>query len=54
MNIKQTRKEMKLSTAEFGELAGVGARTVESWEQGRRKPSKAAQMLLNKLVKKGK
>ena len=51
MNIKQTRKDMKLSTAEFGELLGVSGRTIEHWEQGR-KPNKSALMLLSELIKK--
>jgi len=50
--IQQTRKQMKLKTAEFGKLIGVSGRTVENWEQGRRKPSKSALMLIKQIQNK--
>lgn len=35
-----------LSQAQFAALLGVSMRTLQDWEQGRRKPSGAAQTLL--------
>ncbi len=44
--IKRLRKSLGLSRATFGELLGVSGRTVESWEQGLRTPSKAVILLM--------
>jgi putative transcriptional regulator len=33
-------------TQQFAALLGVSRRTLEQWEQGRRKPSQAAKMLI--------
>ena len=46
MNVKQFRKSLKLNTKDFGKLVGVSCRTVESWEQGLRTPSKSAKMMM--------
>ena len=35
-----------LSQAQFAKLIGISIRTIQEWEQGRRKPSGAAQALL--------
>lgn len=40
------RAQMKLSQAAFAGLMGVSLRTVQDWEQGRRKPSGPASALL--------
>lgn len=40
------RAKLKLSQAAFAGLMGVGVRTVQDWEQGRRKPSGPAEALL--------
>jgi putative transcriptional regulator len=40
------RARMKLSQAAFAGLMGVSIRTVQDWEQGRRKPSGPAVALL--------
>ncbi|WP_293931299.1 DNA-binding transcriptional regulator [Iodobacter sp.] len=40
------RAKTGLSQAAFSALLGVSAKTLQAWEQGRRKPSKAAQTLL--------
>ncbi|MCI5150624.1 MAG: helix-turn-helix domain-containing protein [Candidatus Electrothrix sp. MAN1_4] len=37
---------MNLSQGAFAHLLGVSKRTVQQWEQGRRRPSGAAQSLL--------
>ena len=43
---KVIRKRLKLSQAAFAGLMGVSLRTVQDWEQGRRKPSGPALALL--------
>ncbi len=40
------RTKLKLSQAAFAGLMGVSLRTVQDWEQGRRKPSGPAKSLL--------
>jgi putative transcriptional regulator len=44
--IAQARAKTQLSQSEFANLLGVSKRTLEHWEQGKRKPSGAAQTLL--------
>ena len=40
------RQRLKLSQAAFAGLMGVSVRTVQDWEQGRRKPGGPAEALL--------
>jgi putative transcriptional regulator len=40
------RAKLKLSQSAFAGMMGVSLRTVQDWEQGRRKPSGAAEALL--------
>jgi putative transcriptional regulator len=40
------RAKLKLSQAAFAGLMGVSLRTVQDWEQGRRRPSGPAEALL--------
>ena len=40
------RAKLKLSRSAFAGLMGVSLRTVQDWEQGRRKPSGPAEALL--------
>jgi putative transcriptional regulator len=40
------RAKLKLSQSAFAGLMGVSLRTVQDWEQGRRKPSGTAEALL--------
>ncbi len=40
------RSKMKLSQTAFAGLLGVSTRTLQDWEQGRRKPSGPARSLL--------
>jgi putative transcriptional regulator len=47
--IKQIRKQTGLSAEKFGELVGVGKKTVESWEQGVRNPSGPARKILESM-----
>lgn len=44
--ITDARNKTGLSQGRFADLMGVSVRTLQEWEQGRRKPSKAAQTLL--------
>jgi putative transcriptional regulator len=43
---KMIRAKLKLSQSAFAGLMGVSLRTVQDWEQGRRKPSGSALALL--------
>jgi putative transcriptional regulator len=43
---KEIRVRLNLSQAAFAGLMGVSVRTVQDWEQGRRKPSGPAKSLL--------
>jgi putative transcriptional regulator len=43
---EEIRARMKLSQAAFAGLMGVSTRTIQDWEQGRRKPSGPAEALL--------
>jgi putative transcriptional regulator len=45
-SVTQARGAVALSQAQFAGLMGVSVRTLQDWEQGRRKPSGAAQTLL--------
>ena len=44
--VAQTRLASGLSQPAFAALLGVSVRTLQDWEQGRRKPSGAAKTLL--------
>ena len=46
----QARAKMDLSQPQFAKLLGVSVRTLQEWEQGRKKPSGAAQTLLGVAV----
>ena len=43
---QRIRAKLRLSQAAFAGLMGVSPRTVQDWEQGRRKPSGPAEALL--------
>ncbi len=43
---KAIRKKLKLSQSSFASLMGVSTRTIQDWEQGRRKPQGPAKSLL--------
>lgn len=45
-DIQNTRRHLKLSQLEFSELMNVSIKTLQDWEQGRRKPSGPACTLL--------
>ncbi len=44
--VTQARAKSGLSQSQFARVLGVSPRTLQEWEQGRRKPSGAAQSLL--------
>ncbi len=50
LEIKKIRKKMGLTQNQFGKMLGVGARSVQTWENGTGKMSKTAQILLNKII----
>jgi len=44
--VAQARNSSGLSQSQFAQVLGVSIRTLQEWEQGRRKPSGAARSLL--------
>ncbi|MCJ8272854.1 MAG: helix-turn-helix domain-containing protein [Psychrosphaera sp.] len=44
--VVEARQKSGLSQSRFAELLGVSVRTLQDWEQGRRKPSRAAKSLI--------
>lgn len=48
--IAQARSRLGMSQVELASLMGVSARTLQDWEQGRRKPTGAAQTLLRVAI----
>jgi putative transcriptional regulator len=44
--VVEARQKTGLSQSRFAELLGVSFRTLQDWEQGRRKPSRAAVSLI--------
>jgi putative transcriptional regulator len=48
--IAEARNRLGMSQADLADLMGVSTRTLQDWEQGRRKPSGAAQTLLRVAI----
>jgi putative transcriptional regulator len=44
--VSATRSRLQLSQTKFAELLGISVKTLHNWEQGRRKPTGAARVLL--------
>jgi putative transcriptional regulator len=44
--IVATRTRLRLSQIKFAQLLGISVKTLHNWEQGRRKPTGAARVLL--------
>ena len=44
--VAATRKKLRLSQNKFAQLLGISVKTLHNWEQGRRKPTGAARVLL--------
>lgn len=49
MNVARIRLRLGLTQAELAEVLDISVRTVQEWEQGRRKPTGAARTLLSVL-----
>lgn len=49
--VAQARQALKLTQDGFAELLGVSVRTLQEWEQNRRKPSKSAEVLLKVAIR---
>ena len=50
-NVKSIRANYKLSQSEFAALLGISIKTLQNWEQGRRKPEGPAKILLQIAAK---
>jgi putative transcriptional regulator len=48
--IAEARNRLRMSQSELAALMGVSPRTLQDWEQGRRKPTGAAQTLLRVAI----
>ncbi|MBZ0069504.1 MAG: helix-turn-helix domain-containing protein [Thiobacillus sp.] len=48
--IAEARSRLGMSQSELADLMGVSTRTLQDWEQGRRKPTGAAQTLLRVAI----
>ncbi len=46
LDVRGIRARMGLSQSRFAALLGISVRTLQNWEQGRRQPRGAAQVLL--------
>jgi|SRR5580692_7384922 putative transcriptional regulator len=44
--VADTRSKLRLSQNKFAELLGISVKTLHNWEQGRRRPTGAARILL--------
>jgi putative transcriptional regulator len=44
--VTRTRQNMRLSQAQFARMMGISVRTLQNWEQGHRKPTGSAKILL--------
>ena len=51
VDVRQVRSKTKLTRARFAERFGLDSRTVEQWEQGRRKPDKSSETYLRLIEK---
>jgi len=45
-DVRKVREQLGVSQAEFAMMIGVSPRTLQNWEQGRRRPEGAARALL--------
>lgn len=49
--VAETRSKLHLSQGRFAELLGISVKTLHNWEQGRRKPTGAARVLLRVVAR---
>lgn len=50
-DIKMVREKLQVTQREFATMIGVSTRTLQNWEQGRRKPEGPANALLRVATK---
>lgn len=50
-DIVLSRKNVGMTQKDFADAIGIPVRTLQGWEQGRRNPSRTAQVLLNIISK---
>ena len=50
-DIKMVREKLQVTQKEFATMIGVSTRTLQNWEQGRRKPEGPANALLKVATK---
>ena len=53
MDVRKIRESLGLSRAEFAKKVDVSVSCVESWEYGRRNPSKQARMVIENIERGG-
>jgi len=51
INIRETRKKLKLTQTEFGNLFGIPMRTIQEWEYGHRKPPSYVLKMMEEILK---
>lgn len=51
IDVRAIRESFSMSRSKFAALLGISERTLEGWEQGRRKPRGPARMLLEVAAK---
>lgn len=51
VNVRKVRLKLKLSQEKFAKQYGLSVSSVRDWEQGRRKPERAARVLLRVIEK---
>ena len=51
VDVRQLRARTKLTRARFAERYGLDSRTLEQWEQGRRRPDKSSETYLRLIEK---
>ncbi|MBN1668566.1 MAG: helix-turn-helix domain-containing protein [Anaerolineales bacterium] len=51
LEVKEIREQFALSQGQFAALLGVSIKTLQNWEQGRRRPDGAAKVLLQVAAK---
>ncbi|MBP6012904.1 MAG: helix-turn-helix domain-containing protein [Alphaproteobacteria bacterium] len=50
VDVKEIRNELSMSQQEFAEAYGIPLRTVQSWEQGARRPDATARAYLRTIA----
>ena len=51
INIRETRKKLKLTQTEFGNLFGIPMRTIQEWEYGHRKAPSYVLKMMEEILK---